>query len=226
MGLLQVKHPLPSRSLLSESVYRTLLDNILSGTLASGAEVSEIAVAQELQVSRTPVREALRRLAEDTLLEQRPNRKFHVARFSRDDLREIYELRRLLESEAAGRAAGRLASADLRRLQAAADALESAPRDESWSARAIDFDVLFHDTLAEASGNRRLRDQIARLRILVRAFCRITATRENLEAAFREHRTVLRALERRDGPAAARAMADHVTSRMDAVLSLVSPEAP
>ncbi len=216
----------PSRTFLGESVHRTLLDHLLSGTLASGTEVSEVGLAQELSVSRTPVREALRRLAKDGLLEQLPNRKFRVARFGADDLREIYELRQLLEAAAAERAATRLPPARFERLRKAARALGDAPRDDAWLARALEFDVLFHDTLAEASGNRRLQDQISRLRLIVRAFCRMTATRENLEAAFLEHEAVLRALERRDGPAAGRAMADHVAARLAATLRLVSPEAP
>lgn len=226
MALLDSAKRLPSRNFLGETVYRTLLDHILSGALRSGVEVSEAGLAHELKVSRTPVREALRRLAKESLLEQLPNRKFQVARFDRDDLREIYDLRQLLESSAAERAATRLSKEQLSELRRASDALESAPRDEAWNGRALEFDVVFHDTLAEGSGNRRLRDQIGRLRILIRAFCRMTATRENLEAAFREHQTVLRALEKRDPRAAGKAMADHVAARMDAVLHHVSPEAP
>ncbi len=226
MAILGSAQATPSRSFLGESVYRTLLDHILSGVLGSGVEVSEAGLAHELNVSRTPVREALRRLAKESLLEQLPNRKFQVARFNRDDLREIYELRQLLESAAAEQAATRLSKDQLAKLRRASDALEAAPRDGSWNARALEFDLLFHDTLAEASGNRRLQDQIARLRILVRAFCRITATRENLEAAFREHQAVLRALEKRDPRAASKAMSDHVAARLNAVLSHVTPEAP
>jgi DNA-binding GntR family transcriptional regulator len=222
--ILQVKGPL-SRKSLSDSVYDALLENILSGSLRAGTEVSEVALAEALQVSRTPVHQAVGRLLKDGLLVQEPPRTLVVARFERGDVEEIYEMRRLLEAEASGRAADGMSSDVLRRLRAEADALERDATSDDWPARALDFDQRFHDAVAEASGNRRLRADIARYRLLARAFCRLTGSRENLRDALREHVDILSRLEARDGAGAARLAAAHVEKRFHAVLAQLFPEA-
>jgi DNA-binding GntR family transcriptional regulator len=216
--ILQIKSPL-SRKSLSESVYDTLLENILSGALAAGTDINEVALAEALQVSRTPVHEAVGRLAKDGLIVQEPSRRLIVARFTREDVVEIYEMRRLLEAAAAGRAAPRLADPLLRELRAQADALDHDRAGADWTARALAFDLRFHDAVAAAAGNRRLQADIARYRLLVRAFCRMTGTRENLLDALNEHRAILAALEARDADAAARLAALHVDRRFKVVLN-------
>ena len=221
--ILQIKGPLTRKS-LSDSVYDALLDNILSGSLAAGTEVSEVALAEALRVSRTPVHEAVGRLVKDGLLVQEPPRTLVVARFRRDDAVEIYEMRQLLESSAARRAAKLMSADTLRSLRAAADALDRERDAADWTARALDFDLRFHDTIAEAGGNRRLHADIARYRLLVRAFCRLTGTRENLLDAFQEHLAILAALEARDAAGAARLAAAHVDNRFKVTLDLLFPE--
>src|SRR5688572_22982593 len=181
--ILQIKASL-SRKSLSESVYDALLENILSGALAAGTEISEVALAEALRVSRTPVHEAVGRLVKDGLLVQDPPRRLLVARFQREDVVEIYEMRQLLEASAARRAAKGMSPDVLKELRATADALDRDRGAADWSARALEFDARFHDAIAEAGGNRRLRDDIARYRLLVRAFCRLTGSPENLGEAL------------------------------------------
>jgi len=221
--ILRIKSPL-SRKSLSDSVYDTLLENILSGGLAAGTDVNEVALADALRVSRTPVHEAVGRLVKDGLIVQEPSRRLVIARFSREDVVEIYEMRRLLESDAARRAARRIGEAPLRELRGEADALDRARDASDWTPRALDFDLRFHDAIAAASGNRRLQGDIARYRLLVRAFCRMTGTRENLIEALSEHRAILAALEARDSAEAARLAALHVDQRYKAVLNELFPE--
>lgn len=221
--ILQAKQPLQRKS-LADGVYEALLENILHGGLKAGTEINEVALAQELQVSRTPVHEAVGRLLKDGLLVQEPPRRILVARFSRQDAVEIYEMRRLLESAAAQKAVRRMSDVALRALQDAAESLERMRGAPDWTARALEFDLRFHDALAEAAGNRRLRADISRYRLLVRAFCRMTATPANLEEAFQEHRTILAAIEARDAAAAARAAGAHVEKRCAVVLSTLFPE--
>src|SRR5438309_6052003 len=86
------------RARLSDAVYQTLLEAIISGTLASGTIVSEVALSKQLKVSRTPVHDGLRQLAKDGLVEQRAGRRAIITAFSRDDLADIFEMRKLLES--------------------------------------------------------------------------------------------------------------------------------
>ena len=220
---LKVNRPVERKS-LAESVYEAILENILSGELAAGTEVSEVGLADALHVSRTPAHEAVSRLINDGLLVQEPPRRLVVARFRREDAVEIYEMRQLLETAAARRAAKQIDDAVLADLRQEADALDRAPQDPGWTARALEFDLRFHDAVALAAGNRRLQADISRYRLLVRAFCRMTGTPGNLGDALREHREILAALEARDAARAARAAASHVDNRFKVVLAELFPE--
>ncbi|MBI3854508.1 MAG: GntR family transcriptional regulator [Planctomycetes bacterium] len=214
-----------SRTFLVEGAYEALLEKILSGGLPSGAVVSEVSLAQELNVSRTPVHQALARLAKEGLIEHRAGRKPRIARFGRDDVIEIYDLRLLLETAATQRAAERIDPRLLAELTREADALAAGPDGLEWTRAALDFDVRFHDAIASASGNRRLRQEIAKYRLQIRAFCRMTGNAENLRDALREHQAVLKALAERSPAAAGQAMAQHVQKRLDAVLGTLYREA-
>jgi len=214
-----------SRTFLVEAAYEAILENILSGSLASGTVVSEVSLAQELNVSRTPVHQALARLAKEGLIEHRAGRKPRIARFGREDVIEIYDMRLLLETAATQRAAKRIDPRLLADLTRDADALAAAPDSPDWSRQALDFDLRFHDALAQASGNRRLRQEIAKYRLLVRAFCRMIGNSENLREALKEHQTVLKALADRHPVGAGQAMAQHIQKRLDAVLGTLYREA-
>jgi DNA-binding GntR family transcriptional regulator len=219
-------HPKPlSRTFLVEAAYDAILENILSGSLASGTVVSEVSLAQDLNVSRTPIHQALARLAKEGLIEHRAGRKPRIARFGREDVIEIYDMRLLLETAATQRAAKRIDPRLLADLTREADALAAAPDSPDWNRQALDFDLRFHDALALAAGNRRLRQEIAKYRLLVRAFCRMIGNSGNLREALKEHQTVLKALADRHPAAAGQAMAQHVQKRLDAVLGTLYREA-
>jgi len=213
------------RTFLAESAYEAILNNILTGSLVSGTVVSEVSLAQELNVSRTPVHQALARLAKEGLIEHRAGRKPRIARFNREDVIEIYDMRLLLETAATQRAAKRIDPRLLAELTREADALAAAPDSADWSRAALAFDVRFHDAIAAASGNPRLRQEIAKYRLLVRAFCRATGKAENLREALAEHQEVLKAMSDRQPAAAGQAMARHVQKRLDAVLATLYREA-
>jgi DNA-binding GntR family transcriptional regulator len=185
-----------------------LLEAIVGGALPSGTELSEVALAAQLNVSRTPVHEALGRLCNDGFVEQRKNRTARVAHSTSQDLQEMYEVRKLLECAAAERAATRLPPKQLAALRQEAEGLTVVPRGEDWLARAIDFDFRFHEAIARASGNDHLRAEIGRYFLLLRAFRRMLSQDE----AVGEHLAILRALEARDAGAASRAMAAHLES--------------
>lgn len=212
------------RSSLTDGVYESLLEAIVTGRLSPGAELNAVTLSRELDVSRTPVTEALRRLEHDGLVEHVTNRKSRVARFTRRDVIELYEVRKHLEA-ASAEGASRSMSDDVLQELSREFALLDAQRDAiDWPARAIAFDVHFHDRIAEASGNSRLRDDIARYRLLVRSFCRLTGRTSNLDHAFAEHGEILAALQRRDPAAARHAMIVHIEKRLAAVLSELFPE--
>ena len=198
------------RATLSDKVYETLLEAIVSGRLPPDAELSVVALAKELDVSRTPVHDALRQLAHDGLVEQEVNRKGRVASFTRDDVFEIFEMRKLLEGTAAELAATRLEDRALAQLRSVANRLSDTREDVDWMQRWIDYDEQFHDVIANASGNRRLWMDIARYRLLHRGFNQMSTNVNVLQQALAEHIEILDALEKREPKESASAMVSHI----------------
>ncbi|EAQ78524.1 GntR family transcriptional regulator [Blastopirellula marina] len=215
-----------ARTSLTESVYESLLSAIISGTLPSGSILTTVTLSAQLGVSRTPIQEALNRLAADGLVECETGRRAKVARFNRDDVIEIYRLRQLLEGEASARAAVRIAAAETmefrQRLVDLHSAAEGEDRD-AWCAQALECDLWFHRRLAELAGSQRLASDIQRYRLLIRSFCRLVGSVDNLQQAIREHLIVVDALETNSPEAARVAMVDHIASRLDAVLDELFP---
>jgi DNA-binding GntR family transcriptional regulator len=214
------------RTSLADAVYETLLEAIIAGRLTSGATLTSVALAKQLDVSRTPVQEALRRLAADGLVECSTGRRAQVARFTRDDVIEVYGMRKLLEGEAAARAATRVEAKELAALRRRLEALRGATAEMEWCRAALDCDNWFHERLTEAAGNRRLQSDIQRYRRLVRSFCRLIGSEHNLRQAVEEHLKVVEALERRDAEAARAVMVAHIQARLEAVLRELFDKGP
>lgn len=195
---------------LSDVVYESLLDSIITARLAPGAIVSEVSLAKQLQVSRTPVHDALRQLAKDGLVEQSAGRRAVIRMFSKDDVHDIFEMRKLLEGESARRAAERIDKTTIAHLRSIGEALKTEPKTADYLTRWADFDEEFHEAIAQASGSKRLWEDITRYRLLHRGFNKLTTTVEGLQEALVEHFQILDALERRDGDAASKAMIEHI----------------
>lgn len=195
---------------LSDSVYETVLDAIISGKLRPGTVVSEVALARQLQVSRTPVHDALRQLSKDGLVQQRANHRAVIAEFAAADIYDLYQMRKLLEGEAARLAAKGMDRATLSRLRETADMLAQNRDKANWTELWADFDEEFHNAIAKASGSPRLWQDIARYHLLHRGFNKLGTTHEGLKHALEEHVRILDALEKRDPKEAQRAMVDHL----------------
>lgn len=200
---------------LSEAVYESLLEAVVTGKLPSGAILSEVSLAKTLQVSRTPVHDALRQLAKDGLVEQQTGHRARVVQFTADDVYEIFEVRKYLEGPAAELAAGRMDQRQLAPLKEASDQLAADRRAPDWLARWTAFDDLFHRTIADSSGNKRLAQDIHRYRILHRGFKRMSAGAEVLQQALQEHCAILDALMARNGKQARDAMIAHIATWQD-----------
>jgi len=204
-----------SEQTLSDSVYQQLLEAIVSGRLSSGTVLSEVAVAKELSVSRTPVHDALRQLAKDGLVEQAPGRRSRVAEFSHDDVFEIFEMRKFLEGPAAELAATRMDRRQLIPLRATADDLAATTDDPDWVQRWIDYDDEFHQLIAEACGNKRLCKDISSYRLSHRGLNKLATNVDCLQKALAEHYEILDALERSDPEGARAAMIAHLDTWQD-----------
>jgi len=213
-----IKAPIPRKS-LRDSVYQMLLEGILSGQLSSGQELNEVSLAKKFGVSRTPVHEAIRQLTLEGLIEQTTANKSSVVALNSDCVREIYEMRKILEVAAVKRAACNIKASQLNKLIESAELLKYALEDDDWANQALDLDLKFHELIAEASGNKRLNNEINRYRLLIRAFCRITGNRLNLMDALEEHLVILNSIKSGNVNEAANAMSSHIDARRDAVLS-------
>jgi DNA-binding GntR family transcriptional regulator len=199
---------------------------VLSGTLARGVRLPQSALAAEFGVSRTPVREALRKLQASGLVELVPNRGAIVRGPSAREIREAYVVRAELEGLAAELAAARISDHDLMRLREAEALFRRAvtslvarrrrrrpePRwaDESTWVQAND---LFHQAIFDAAANARLSATIADLH---RTFPRdlswsaLAGNSGLLEENVEQHAVILQAIERRDADEARRRMVEHV----------------
>jgi DNA-binding GntR family transcriptional regulator len=195
---------------LSETVYEDLLEMILSGQLKPGQPVSELELSRTLGVSRTPVHEAVGLLAKDGLVIQATNRRPVIAAFSGDDIFDIYEMRRILETEAAAKAAMRIDRQRLAYLDRLCDQYAQDQSTPEAVARWVEFDDIFHSAIAAASGSRRLEQDILRYRRMHRVFNRTHSDVSLLMDALAEHRAILDGLRNRDPEAARLAMQHHL----------------
>jgi DNA-binding GntR family transcriptional regulator len=212
------------RQSLGEVVYDRLLASILAGQLVGGDELSVVTLAEQFGVSRTPVREALNRLAIDGLVANGRNRRATVRTFTREVVVEIYQLRQCLESGAARWAAGRMDDKELARLRHLAAAAAPAA-DHLWQEAAFEFDMELHRSIARHCNNRRLAEEIRRYSNFVPILQRLAGKRDDrLQTAYEQHLRILDAIAGGAADAAAREMANHIASALAIVLGDVFAE--
>jgi DNA-binding GntR family transcriptional regulator len=197
-----------------DQVYTAIRERISSGSLPRGARVHQEDLAEELGVSRTPVREALRRLAAEGLVEMRTNRGARVADVDQVGMRSSYEARTVIEPGAARLAAGRRLEEPLARMRAAVAAQRRSLRNVQ---RSFEANREFHLALAEASGNEFLVQFAERLwvaRIGETIYERQVQTQERMLLDVREHEQIVEAIEAGDGRRAESLVRRHLTDAM------------
>lgn len=215
--------PSVDHGLKRQAVAQRLLASVFDGSLQPETRLRVEHLAAELGVSVTPIREALVELAGIGIVELQPNRGAVLKPFGAVQLREICHLRRVLESEAARCACGRIAPIELRKLAAELRKLVAAPRTPQWSAETRRLDSALHELVALSCGNERLADEIGRYRVLFRTLRDARHQQRQAKADFRqmdenaEHLAVVEALLADDGPKAAAAMTRHIDSAAEAL---------
>ncbi|MDT7919871.1 MAG: GntR family transcriptional regulator [Meiothermus sp.] len=199
-----------------EAAYAHLRGAILAGSLLPGARISEPGLAQELGISRTPVREALQRLAQEGLVELLPGKGARVRVLSAEEVREVYDVRALLEGEAAALAAQNATEAELNRLEKLLLKLDALPAEAYAQQMQVDLD--FHTALVEAAHNKTLARIYADLRsslTLIRSF---QQTLSQHPRTRQQHQAILAALKAHDLARAAEAARTHVRYFRDLVM--------
>ncbi|MBQ9698379.1 MAG: GntR family transcriptional regulator [Acidaminococcaceae bacterium] len=148
---------------LRELVCEHIREAIINGTFAPGERLMEIQMADEMGVSRTPVREAIRKLEMEGFVVMIPRRGTYVSNMSIKDINDVYEIRISLDTLAAGLAAERISDEELEELQRLLVKVGNAI-EENDMAKVVEADIEFHDVLYKASRNERLRNIINNLR--------------------------------------------------------------
>jgi DNA-binding GntR family transcriptional regulator len=186
---------------------RDLLEEaILEGELKPGERLRAEALAQRFGTSRTPIREALLQLEGQGLVEVEPNRGAVVRAFDRDDLRDLYNLRAILEPAAAALAATRRDAFQLVRLGMLCDVAENAPVEDQ-----IDYNEQFHRIIAEAAGSPRLEVAMRAASGIPRTFrYRFWQSEAQRTESLVCHRRIVAAFRARDPHMAEVAMRMHI----------------
>ena len=195
---------------LREVVCETLRDAIRKGILKPGERLMEIQLAEELGVSRTPVREAIRKLELEGYVIMMPRRGTYVANLSIRDVNEVFEIRTSLDSLASGLAAERITDEELERLQRLLVLIGGYIETNNMD-KIVETDTEFHDLLYQASRNTRLvgiifnlREQLTRFRATSMSFP------GRLKATLEEHRRIVEAIAQGDVKEAQLAAEDHM----------------
>jgi DNA-binding GntR family transcriptional regulator len=205
----QLLDRLPRRRKLAthEMVAEVLREAITGGHLRANDPLLQDEIAAQLRVSHIPVREALRQLQSEGLVTYQPNRGATVSALTADEIREIYDIRTILETAAVRRAAPRLDGATLARAARILDAAEAATDAATWGS----LDVDFHQLIYDLDGRPRLQELIAGLLRRVDRYWLTHGLMLRHRREFeREHRALLAALESRDAEGTARLLADHL----------------
>lgn len=203
--------------------YADLRSAIMAGVHPAGTRLGEARLAEQLGISRTPVREALRRLEADGLIKLTPNRGAEVVRWSAADFDEIFDVRGVLESHAARRAAER-GRADVPGLRDLCDGMEQhlVALDEQAYDEITKLNLEFHRAVHRAAGDRLVPELLSRVievPIVRRTFHQYS--RAELERSFLQHRELVEALEARDGGWAHAVMHAHVRAARHALFRVV-----
>ena len=195
----------------SEQAYEHVKSGILSGALGGGTRLPADTIAGTLGISRTPVRDALRRLESEGLVESLPNSGARVSQWTEDELAEIANMRVMLESYAAELAARKITPVQIAALNRQCDIMQAASEGEPDIGRVSASNLEFHRIVAQASGNMRLLSSLEPLWYLpmvLRKYALFSA--ERLARSVQHHREIIAALEAGDPDWAQSIMGAHL----------------
>ena len=214
----QAPHPtiaLLQTSSLASVVQGELERMILSGELAPGAKLTEMALATQMGVSRGPLREAFRMLEEAGLVRTEKNRGVFVRDIPIDEAIEIFDLRAAMEELVGRRLAETIAAPQLKEIRGMVDAMERAVKAEDARQYHL-LNLQFHERLVEMAGNRKLSAIYRKLIKELSLFRRLNlADGWLMPISAGEHRAIVKAIAAGDPEAAGRAMFDHVMESKD-----------
>jgi DNA-binding GntR family transcriptional regulator len=198
---------------------------VLQGFFEPGEKLDQDLIAEEFGVSRTPVREALKVLESEGFIEIRPHRGAFIPVISRQDIKDVYEVRSLLEAEAVRLATPLIADSVLNELEqsllSGRAQLDSGETDQHY-----DDDTFFHNTIFRYVQNRVMKEVLDSLEnriVRVRRFA-LMQPGSHLQKSIKEHFAILEAMRHRDPAAAAAAMKAHLTQSSLRIQELIKQD--
>jgi DNA-binding GntR family transcriptional regulator len=204
----------------SAALARSIRAAILDGRLAPDQPLPELELAEQLGTSRTPIREALLLLEREGLVEAQPNRGATVKRYDQARLKELYDVRAVLEGYAAKLAAERLTDRDLRALEESCDRFAKLRTSAELLADLAYENLVFHTAILDAAGNSlltRMIGEVTAVPLIYRSY--MAYSEDNRSTVEREHRAITEALKARDGARAAELMQSHVEWARDLAIA-------
>ncbi len=199
---------------LTELAYRSVKELLLSGALCEGSRLTEESIATQLGISKSPVREALNRLESEGLIRIESRRGAYVRRFSRQEIRELYDLRELLEVHAVGSA--KITPGLLKELTESVERMKNNLEDND-KYRHVDEDIRFHSLIAAATENEelyRLLENVQQKSLL----CRYKTYPLSAKTASASHNKIYQALKAGNQRGAQLAMQEHIVFVRDSLL--------
>jgi len=205
---------------LYQEVAERLRQRIFAHELTPGDWIDEQKLAEQYGISRTPLREALKVLASEGLVELKPRRGCYVTEISRQDLDDIFPLMAMLEGRCAGDATRKAQAADIAALNDIHEHLESAARDGRIEAF-FEANQEFHLRIQELAGNRWLVSVIQDLRkVLKMSRLHSLSLEGRLQQSLNEHRAIMAAFKAADATKAEALMHDHLLSGREALVKM------
>ena len=207
---------------LRDVVFENLRDAIITQVLKPGERLMEIQLADEMGVSRTPVREAIRKLELEGLVVMVPRKGAYVAGVSMKDIHEVYEVRSALEMLAVTLAAERITDEELNALEQEVlrESEEEAKKDGSDLDNIIYIDSSFHDIIYQAARNQRLVQFVNILQEQLQRFRAASLARPGRsKTALEEHKQIVEALSERNGELASKLAQEHIENAENAMIA-------
>ena len=204
---------------LEEQVFNSLEEEILTGKLKKGETLGEISLSKRLGVSRTPIRAALHRLAEEGLIEIAPNKGAVVIGVGKEELIDIYKIRMRLEGLASREAALKISEEDKKKLCDSVELSEFYIGKQDTE-HLKELDSRFHNIIYKASGNRLLCKTLSELHRNIKVYRKLSLTvSDRLEKSVEEHREILNAILAGDADTADALTFRHVEAALENMLS-------
>ena len=199
---------------LEEKAYFILEEEILSGSLSKGDNLKESVLSERLGVSRTPIRSAIHRLAEDGLVSIVPNKGAVVRGIDAEDLINIYKIRIRLEGLASASAATNISKEAIERLRSGIE-LSEFYISKKDAEHVKELDTEFHLEIYKASGNPQLEKILSELHRKIKSYRKMSlSVSGRLENSLKEHKEILNAIEMRDAELADKLTSAHVESAL------------